>query len=242
MSWAIRTFRATSDIFKRPVPTTHYLERQKYSVVLPLHERILGPSPWKGSRHGIVRQLLVGLSVVILCGSIASVFYSRSASARERAFDSSLVAMRSGEYTNARLTLKRITQQDPSNALAFYELGNAAYMLGDDAEASQSWAEAFRLDPSMDQAYLARGILYFNKGDIAASLRDFEEAVLLRPSAQSYLQRGLAQQALGRHGLALIDFDRATTIANSSETNTIQQARRVSLEVLAKVSSRQSVP
>jgi len=221
-----------SDVLKRPVPSALYRERHKHSIVLPLRERILGPSPWKGQPHATLRRLSVALCALILCGSVVIVFYHQSASARERTFDSGILAMRAADYADAQRLLKVATEQNPSNALAFYELGNAAYLLGDEVEALKCWAEAFRLDPSMDQAYIARGIYYYNKGDFKASLRDFNEAVLLMPSVQSYFQRGMTHQALGEHGLALYDFDRAMTHANYSEVRTIEKSREVSLTAL----------
>jgi tetratricopeptide (TPR) repeat protein len=168
-----------------------------------------------------------------LGGSIASVLYTKAASARERTFDSAIVAAQSGDFVNARQILNQVTASNPYNALAFYELGNADYMLGHKAEAIRSWTEAFRLDPNMAQAYIARGTHFYNEGKYVDSLRDFEQAVVLRPSTESFLQRGFALQALGRHEAALSDFDEALRRAEVADP-IVRKARQRSLEALAK--------
>ena len=215
-----------------PSPPAHYVERKKYRTELGWHERVLGPSPWRESKeYRTLRKIGIALSVLILSGCIASVFYSRRASALESDLDSGIFANQQRDYAEAQTLLKRVIASSPSNALAHYELGNASYMLGDETEAIRRWTEAFRLDPAMDQAYIARGVAYFSRGDYAASLQDFHQAVVLRPSMETYLQQGLALQALGRHEEAIDSFDQAIGRSNSSNLYA-EKARSLSRKAL----------
>ncbi len=171
-------------------------------------------------------------AATILVGCVSMVFYGKSASARERGFDEAVSAVRVGDYPTALRALTSLTRRDPSNALAFYELGNTNQMLGRDSEAVDAWTTALRLNPSLDAAYLARGRNYFKQGNVSASLIDFEHAVSANPSMEAYLQRALALQALGRHTEALRDFEEVTGRDASRDPN-IERARQVSLAFLA---------
>jgi tetratricopeptide (TPR) repeat protein len=214
-------------LIRRPIPSAHHLERTRYAQTLPLYERLFGPSPWStGGRKFLVLSAATGL-----VGCVITVFYAKSASARERGFESAMLAVRVGDYPTALAALTSVTKREPSNAVAFYELGNINQMLGRDTEAMDAWTTALRLDPAFDAAYLARGRDYFKQGNFLASLGDFERAVSSNPSTEAYLQRAFALQALGRHTDALRDFDEATAHAASRNPN-VERARQVSVTAL----------
>lgn len=215
---------AVRDILYVPPPSAQYLERTRHSTVVPWHERLWGASPWQRR----VRNSIVVLAVLVLGGSAAGVLYTRSLDAQERRFAAGVAAMRAADYKSAKTILQRTTLADPTNARAFYELGNAHWMLGEGPEAAAAWSGALRIDPEMAAAYIARGIQKFNMGEIEASLQDFQKAVAVKPSMEAYLQQGMALQKLGRHHEAVASFDEARTFASDDDEKEIEVASKTS--------------
>jgi tetratricopeptide (TPR) repeat protein len=182
----------------------------------------------------VPRKLALVLIAVVLTGSIASIFYAKRISAREIVFESGMLALQAGEFTRARDLLKRATELDGSNSQAFYELGNVYSALDETREAIEAWTEALRLEPTMHKAYFARGMQHYRDSDYPASLKDFERVVALHPSAESYLHRGLALQALGSHRAAIEDFDEALQRSSSWADEPIEMARAASQRALER--------
>ncbi len=210
--------------------------RRPPSTIVPWHERLFGPSPW--GKRGSAGKATVILAALVLCACITVVFYAKQASARGMIFDDGVSALRAGNFPVAVSSLKQATEQDPANARAFYELGNAYDAQGQDPEAKAAWTEAMRLDSEMYEPYIARGIQYFNARDFEASLRDFDRAVQLHPSMESYLQLGLAQQALGQHRLAIDSFNEALARGGTGlKDRAIQAARKASVKAIEGASS-----
>ncbi|MEO5922256.1 MAG: tetratricopeptide repeat protein [Bryobacteraceae bacterium] len=222
------------DILRLPEPPAHYLERTKHATIVPWHERVFGPSPWRGEGRGLLRKSALSLAAICVVGSVATVIYSRGASAKDRQFESGMAALHSGDYTHAQEFLQRTTELDPANAEAFYELGNAYSMLGKAPEAVRAWTEAAKVDPGMGRAYIARGLQSYRENDFAASLKDFEHAVNVEPSMEAYLEQGLALQALGHHQAAISSFDEALRRSNTADSLSIGTARKVSEKALKK--------
>jgi tetratricopeptide (TPR) repeat protein len=226
--WLQNVGMGVRELLNVPPPPAHYLERTKQTIILPWHVRVFGNSPWSGG----IRKAVLAITLAGIAASVASVFYSRSVDTEERTFAAGISAIRSGDYKRAKTILEGTTRADPSNATAFYELGNAYWMLGDGTEAVEAWSGALRLDPSLEKAHIARGIQYFSSGNYEDSLKDFEQSVALRPSMESYLQQGMALQALGRHQEAMKSFDEAKKYATGDNDKEIAVASRASRQAL----------
>ena len=58
-----------------------------------------------------------------------------------------------------------------------------------------------------------RGVAQRGKGDLAAALADYDEAIRLHPDyARAYVNRGNARYDRGEHDLAIADFDNAVRL------------------------------
>ena len=58
-----------------------------------------------------------------------------------------------------------------------------------------------------------RGLAYKNLGDYPQAIKDFDEAIRIKPEyAEAYYNRGLAHKALGNAGQAIADYSRAIRI------------------------------
>ncbi len=128
-----------------PPPSAQYLERTRHSTVLPLQ----GAHLWGLSWRKTGRNLVLALAALVVGGSIAGVFYTRSIAAEERRFEAGVSAIRSADYEAAKQILQRTTKFDPANAQAFFELGNAHWMLGEGSEAADAWSKALQIDPAL---------------------------------------------------------------------------------------------
>ena len=63
---------------------------------------------------------------------------------------------------------------------------------------------------AMPPAYLGRGLVHRQKGQLILALQDFNKAIALRPNtAQTYYNRGLLYQGQRQHQFAIDDFSTA---------------------------------
>ena len=108
-------------------------------------------------------------------------------------------------------------------ALAHYNRANAHYRkaqferanLPDPrrAEASltraiRDYTTALRLDPSLAEAWINRGIAWYDKRQFGRAVADASEAIRLRPGlAEAWNNRSLAHHKIGQYDLALRDFE-----------------------------------
>ena len=114
-------------------------------------------------------------------------------------------------------------RRDKLFALAHYNRANAHYRkalfersnVPDPRRASASLARAIRdytaairLDSELAEAWVNRGIAWYDRGDFTRASADASEAIRLRPNlAEARNNRSLAYHKLGRYDLAVRDFD-----------------------------------
>ena len=73
--------------------------------------------------------------------------------------------------------------------------------------------------PSYAAAYLGRGLVYRQKGQLDPALNDFNKAIAMRPdNAQAYYNRGLLYQGQRQHQFAIDDFSTAIGCRRSSRS------------------------
>lgn len=81
-------------------------------------------------------------------------------------------------------------------------------------EAKALVLDAIDEDPKLPLAYLALGIVTRHMGDLSGSVEACSKGLRLDPTdAELFLRRGIAWFHLGRHGIALEDFEDAAGIA-----------------------------
>jgi TPR repeat protein len=96
-------------------------------------------------------------------------------------------------------------------AEAYYQRGIRYVQVAHDAARGLADLDrAIELSPSYAEAYAARGLLAFGKGDNERAIADYDNAIRFKPDdAISYYNRGLANGRLGHRDRALADFDKA---------------------------------
>lgn len=77
--------------------------------------------------------------------------------------------------------LRESLRLDPTNKLAFYNMGLHLAGLGALSEAVECFDQALKLDPWMERAYLGKGMSLFNANDLVGALRCMKKSVELNP-------------------------------------------------------------
>ncbi|WP_271586606.1 tetratricopeptide repeat protein [Bradyrhizobium sp. CCBAU 53415] len=101
-------------------------------------------------------------------------------------------------------------RQDPRDANAYYNRGNAYSISGDNDRAMADYTAAIRLDPAHANAYYNRGNAYSNKGDADHAIADYTATIRLDPGyANAYYNRGNAYSNKGDTDRAIADYAEA---------------------------------
>jgi tetratricopeptide (TPR) repeat protein len=80
------------------------------------------------------------------------------------------------KYSDAIDPLKKAIKLAPTEAGPLYTLGVAYRMLDRYDDAIEEFSEAIKLDSELGDAYLRRGVCWYNKGEFALAQADFEDA------------------------------------------------------------------
>ena len=124
-----------------------------------------------------------------------------------------------GENVDASMAdLKWFVRKHPNDAGGHYELGIAEGVSNPDA-AIEELNRALTLKPDLTAALMARGILNYRRGQIAAALPDFELAAKREPTNAAVLDRlGQTYIALGKSGDAVEVLRKANQLAPRDST------------------------
>ncbi len=110
--------------------------------------------------------------------------------------------LQSGRETDtlkARGTLDKLVVDEPSNALAWYNLGVARHRLSAVVEAAEAFAKVTTLEPSNMAAWLALGQVEVELGDADLALRHLDKALAISgDNLDLRIARASALRALGR--------------------------------------------
>jgi tetratricopeptide (TPR) repeat protein len=99
-------------------------------------------------------------------------------------------------------------QQNPNDAIAFYNRGQLYARNGDFSRAVIDFDQAIRLDPNNAAAFNNRCWARGASGDLDLALKDCNEALRLRPDfADALDSRGLVYLKLNLNGNAVADYD-----------------------------------
>jgi hypothetical protein len=99
-------------------------------------------------------------------------------------------------------------QQNPNDAIAFYNRGQLFARNGDFSRAVIDFDQAIRLDPNNAAAFNNRCWARGASGDLDLALKDCNEALRLRPDfADALDSRGLVYLKLNLNGNAVADYD-----------------------------------
>lgn len=121
---------------------------------------------------------------------------------------------KAGDLAQTHRLLRQAVHIVPNHALAWFELGLAAYRLSRTAEAKSALARSVGLAPDVAAARVNLGLLLLEDGDAAAAAPHLRQAVDLapaNPNARFLLAR--AQRRLGHRDDAATNLQRAITLS-----------------------------
>ena len=102
---------------------------------------------------------------------------------------------------------------DPRLALAYYNRGQAYFILGQFEPAKQDYDQAVNLDPESILFYTKRGDAYLAMGQPDQAVQEHNEAIGRDPQfGLAYYNRGSAYVALGRRDEAIQDYNQAVIL------------------------------
>jgi predicted O-linked N-acetylglucosamine transferase (SPINDLY family) len=109
-----------------------------------------------------------------------------------------------GDLPRAEDAYRRLLQQEPGNAQAWYLLGALCQARGDLAAAADHLERALRLRPTFAEALQHRGIVHAQQGQLAEAVARFRAALLLKPGdAEIQTNLGLTLARQGQHPEAI---------------------------------------
>ncbi|WP_298244313.1 tetratricopeptide repeat protein [uncultured Bradyrhizobium sp.] len=112
-----------------------------------------------------------------------------------------------GEANAAIAAASEAIRQDPKDANAYYDRGNAYAANGDTDRAIADYTATIRLDPARADAYYNRGNGYSSKGDTGRAIADYTATIRIDPAyANAYYNRGNAYSNKGDLDRAIADY------------------------------------
>ncbi len=112
-------------------------------------------------------------------------------------------------FSSSLADFTRVVQLKPGDSDAYYYRGRIYYEQNDYNQAITNFSRTISLAPKEVESYRFRGICYYAQGDYQAAIDDYTEAIRMQPTANSYKNRALAYDKLGRSDLANADRRRA---------------------------------
>jgi tetratricopeptide (TPR) repeat protein len=126
---------------------------------------------------------------------------------QQNSFRQGLEALANRDYDLAISCFNEEVRQNPREAAAFANRGNAYAGKGEYGMAIADFNQAIRLNPSDPHAYNNRGYAYDARGDYDRAILDFNQALKLNSKdSDAYYNRGNAYRAKGDFEQAAADY------------------------------------
>ena len=120
------------------------------------------------------------------------------------------VQLRQNDANGAVDSLQSALRNDPDNAVAHYQLGNAFALQHNDSRAESEWREAVRLRPDLTDALRSLAALELRRGDIDALLQTAQQIITAQPySPDGFIFKGIADLARLKYNDAQQDAEHA---------------------------------
>ena len=128
-------------------------------------------------------------------------------------FQQGVAAGQRGDFSEAESIFRQVTEIDPNNAVAYYNLGLALSEQGKLEKAIASYERAIELDPNDAVAYNNLGIALSEQGQLEKAIASYERAIELNPNyALAYNNLGYALQQQSRFEEAIQKYQRSLEI------------------------------
>lgn len=147
-------------------------------------------------------------------------------------------ALERRDYPAAISHFSRAIELQGSNRSAAswdYELRGTAYKRSNDiAGALADYDRSILLNADSSPAYMSRGRLLAERGELVAALKDMDQAIRIYPSSHRYIQRGEVLERLKRTDDAIQSYTKAIAVAPENyrrllETSTDENFKKVRL-------------
>jgi tetratricopeptide (TPR) repeat protein len=138
----------------------------------------------------------------------------------EKWITAGITANESRNYEEAKEYFSKAIELDSTNAIVYYNRGNAKYELSDYNGAITDYSKAIEINPNYAEAYRIRGIAkeFPEVDDWNEAIADFNKAIEINPNyAEAYLNRGTAKMfgffpEVGDFNGAIEDYSKAIEI------------------------------
>lgn len=129
--------------------------------------------------------------------------------ATQEIHDRAVDAVLQGRFFEALRGFDEVLRQDPSNASAYYNRGNAHYFRHQFELALRDYTLALKYRPGFAHAAMNRGIVYSNLSKLDEALVDLDRAASLDPAnSDIFYNRAVVHVKRGDLEKALADYDR----------------------------------
>jgi cellulose synthase operon protein C len=133
------------------------------------------------------------------------------------------VQLRRNDSAGAVDSLQSALHNDPSNAVAHYQLGIAFDQQHNDSRAESEWREAVRLRPDLTDAQRALASMAIRRGDLEALALTAQQIIAAQPyAADGYLLKGISDIARQKFADAQQDAEQAMQKAPQSPAPYVQ--------------------
>jgi tetratricopeptide (TPR) repeat protein len=103
------------------------------------------------------------------------------------------IEIRDGKTGDAVTTLQAVLKNDPSNAVAHYQLGLAFAEMGNGGRAESEWRDAVRLRPDIVEAHRALAGVAIQRRDPGSLTQEADQIIAIQPAApDGYLLHAVA--------------------------------------------------
>lgn len=102
--------------------------------------------------------------------------------------------------------LKQESEDDPADARAHYELGNALYDLRRHLEAIAAYSRAIEADPKFADAYTNRGLAHRQLNNLALAVENYETSLSLQPEDSATLRNMIIALRAGAMPEAALEY------------------------------------
>jgi len=118
-----------------------------------------------------------------------------------------------GESAKARRLYLELTEANPKDVQSWIKLGQAAWIVGDDARLRRAAERAVELAPARHEGYLLRGMVLSRIDRLDAALDEFDKAIDRAPEKTTpRILKGMVLQQAGRLPEAAELYEQATEI------------------------------
>ncbi|RUR83517.1 tetratricopeptide repeat protein [Chlorogloeopsis fritschii PCC 9212] len=122
------------------------------------------------------------------------------------------------DYIGAIRDFNRVLLLAPNHHEAYYERGNAYFILGNYEEAIKDFTHAICFNPQSVIAYKKRGLVRSELGEYQGAIEDFNQALQISPrDAEIYNHRGNARSQLGDRQGVMEDYQKAAELLAEEE-------------------------